>query len=69
MEKDQVKQLGLFKKKEKYEHMPDDVKKLWECNNCGYHFGSPWFDLMRDMKQCISCGSSNIKIFKETKLK
>jgi len=49
------------------ERMPENITKFWECNQCGYHFGSPWFDLQREMKRCTACGSSDIKIFKVMK--
>ena len=51
----------------KIEHMPEGVSKFWECNRCGYHFGSPWFDLQREMKRCTACGNDSIKIFKVMK--
>ena len=46
------------------ERMPENITKFWVCNRCGYHFGSPWFDLRREMKHCTACGSGDIKIFK-----
>ena len=54
---------------DKIERMPENISKLWVCNRCGYHFGSPWFDPQREMKRCTACGGDNIKIFKVIKNK
>lgn len=68
---DKIKRILLYditpRKPAKIERMPDNISKLWVCNRCGYHFGSPWFDLRREMKRCTACGSGDIKIFKVMK--
>jgi len=37
-----------------------EANNLWKCNDCGWLFGFPKFDLDSKKDRCPACGSSGI---------